>query len=187
MGRLVAKCFCLGGKDDINDTFKNRNFGVGCPGGVELIAHSLRSSLLQLKSSGKGLLKIDFKNAFNLVDRQAFMSEADRLFPAMSRWTHWCYDKPTILLYEKSSILMSSCGTQQGDPLGPLYFCCPLLWLITEIDKFGVDYNKWYMDDGGIIADVETLATIWDLLVNKGPAFGLYLNSSKCEFSWLER
>ena len=58
--RLVAKCFCLGGKDDINETFKNRNFGVGCPGGVELIAHSLRSSLLQLKSSGKGLLKIDF-------------------------------------------------------------------------------------------------------------------------------
>ena len=185
--RLVAKCFCLGGKDDINDTFKNRNFGVGCPGGVELIAHSLRSSLLQLKSSGKGLLKIDFKNAFNLVDRQAFMSEADRLFPAMSRWTHWCYDKPTILMYEKSSILMSSCGTQQGDPLGPLYFCCPLLWLITEIDKFGVDYNKWYMDDGGIIADVETLSKVWELLVNKGPAFGLYLNSSKCEFSWLDK
>jgi len=185
--RLVAKCFCLGGKDDINDTFKNRNFGVGCPGGVELIAHSLRSSLVQFRSTDKGLLKIDFKNAFNLVDRQAFMAESDRLFPAMSHWTHWCYDHPTILMYEKSSILMSSCGTQQGDPLGPLYFCCPLLWMITEIDKLGVDYNKWYMDDGGIIADAATLEKVWELLVTKGPAFGFYINSSKCEFSWLDK
>ena len=34
--RLVAKCFCLGGKDEIAAVFKGKNFGVGCRGGVEV-------------------------------------------------------------------------------------------------------------------------------------------------------
>ena len=30
--RLVAKCFCLGAKEEISNFFENRNYGVGCPG-----------------------------------------------------------------------------------------------------------------------------------------------------------
>ena len=30
--RLVAKCFCLGAKDEISEEFKGKNYGVGCPG-----------------------------------------------------------------------------------------------------------------------------------------------------------
>ncbi len=59
--------------------------------------------------------------------------------------------------------------------------------MTTEIDKLGVDYNKWFMDDGGIIADAATLEKVWELLVTKGPAFGFYINSAKCEFSWLDK
>ena len=43
--RLVAKCFCVAGKEDISKAFRGRNYGVGCPGGVEVVAHSLRDSL----------------------------------------------------------------------------------------------------------------------------------------------
>ena len=32
--RLVAKCVCVAGKDEISRAFKGRNFGVGCPGGL---------------------------------------------------------------------------------------------------------------------------------------------------------
>ena len=71
--RLVAKCFCLGGKDEISRTFKGKNFGVGCPGGVEVVAHSLRDVLSKHKSTDMALLKIDFKNAFNLIDRDVFV------------------------------------------------------------------------------------------------------------------
>ena len=58
--RLVAKCFCVAGKDEISMAFKGRNFGVGCPGGVEVVAHSLRDTLEVHKASKLGLLKIDF-------------------------------------------------------------------------------------------------------------------------------
>ena len=40
--RLVAKCFCVAGKEEISKSFAGRNYRVGCPGGVEVVAHSLR-------------------------------------------------------------------------------------------------------------------------------------------------
>ena len=39
------------------------NYGVGGPGAVEVVAHSLRDTL-QRHESDFGLLKIDFSNAF---------------------------------------------------------------------------------------------------------------------------
>ena len=67
--RLVAKCFCVGGKDEIEKAFAGRNYGVGCKGGVEVVAHSLRDTLNKFKDSKYGLLKIDFRNAFNEASR----------------------------------------------------------------------------------------------------------------------
>jgi hypothetical protein len=49
--RLVAKCFCLGGKDAISKAFDGKNYGVGCKGGVEVVAHSLRDTLTKHKGS----------------------------------------------------------------------------------------------------------------------------------------
>jgi len=49
-------------------------------------------------------------------------------------------------------------------PLGPLYFCCGLMALVNDIQAMNPVYNKWYMDDGGIIGDVDLLKKVWDLL-----------------------
>ena len=72
--RLVAKCFCVAGRQEISKAFNGRNFGVGCPGGVEVVAHSLRDTLSRHKGSKLGLLKIDFRNAFNEIKRSHFES-----------------------------------------------------------------------------------------------------------------
>jgi len=65
--RLVGKCFCIGGKDEISKEFWSKNFGVGCPGGVEVVAHSLRNVLDGPAGPTDALLKIDFRNAFNMI------------------------------------------------------------------------------------------------------------------------
>ena len=184
--RLVGKCFCLGAKDQISRAFEGKNYGVGCKGGVEVVTHSLRDSIKAHKGSELGLLKIDFKNAFNMVNRNHFMKKAHEMFPYMSSWTEWCYGKPSVLLYNHEHVIWSESGVQQGDPLGPLYFCCGLNPLVNEIKALNPAYNKWYMDDGGIIGDVELLKKVWSLLKDRGPEFGLVLNPSKCEWSWLD-
>jgi hypothetical protein len=184
--RLVGKCFCLAVKEDISKAFSGQNYGVGCKGGVEVVAHSLRDALNEHKGSRLGLLKIDFKNAFNMVSRGHFMKMASEMFPAMSAWTQWCYGSPTMLLYDHEHKIMSESGVQQGDPLGPLYFCCGLNPLVNEIKALSPMYNKWYMDDGGIIVDVDLLKKVWKILLDRGPELGLHLNPSKCEWSWLD-
>ena len=90
-----------------------------------------------------------------------------------------------MLLYDFEHIIESSAGVQQGDPLGPLYFCCGIMALVNEIQALNPVYNKWYMDDGGIIGDVELLTKVWELIKSRGPDLGLHLNPSKCEWSWL--
>jgi hypothetical protein len=184
--RLVAKCFCLAGKDEIAELFKNRNFGVGCPGGVEVVTHSLRDVLAKHSRSKLALLKIDFSNAFNSIDRQAFMRATCDALPTLSRWTNWCYGAPSILLYDHARTILSSCGVQQGDPLGPLYFCFGIASIVEEIEALHPVYNKWYMDDGGIVADTDTLLKVWAILQARGPALGLKVNAKKCEWSWLD-
>ena len=166
--------------------FKGRNYGVGCPGGVEVVAHSLRDTLKTHKSSKLGLLKIDFRNAFNEIKRDHFVKAVYEIFPAMSNWTQWCYGEATMLFYDHQHIIESCAGVQQGDPLGPLYFCCGINALVNEIASLNPIYNKWYMDDGGIVGDVELLKKVWEILKSKGPALGMHLNPSKCEWSWLD-
>jgi len=124
-------------------------------------------------------LKIDFRNAFNEVSRDHFVKATCSMFPAMSSWTNWCYDEPSMLLYDHTHIIESQAGVQQGDPLGPLYFCCGIMALVNEIQALNPVYNKWYMDDGGIVGDVELLTKAWNLIKSRGP-------ERKCEWSWLD-
>jgi hypothetical protein len=44
--RLVSKRFCMGAKEEFSSCFEGKNFGVGCPGGVEVVAHTLRTLLI---------------------------------------------------------------------------------------------------------------------------------------------
>ena len=58
---------------------------------------------------------------------------------------------------------------------------------MNEIQKLNPVYNKWYMDDGDrSFGDVETLQKAWKIIQERGPEMGLYLNPSKCEWTWLD-
>ena len=110
-----------------------------------MVSHSLRDALAQHKDSKLALLKIDFKNAFNLVERDKFIKATAARFPALERWTRWCYSHAPLLLYDHCELFSSRCGVQQGDPLGPLYFCCALQPLVDRIAELMPTYQKWYM------------------------------------------
>jgi hypothetical protein len=120
----------------------------------------------------EALLKIDFRNAFNLIDRGAFTRAACEKFPGLSQWTQWCYSTPSVLLYDHKLVINSTRGVQQGDPLGPLYFCCGIASLVEKIQGFGPRYNKWYMDDGGVISGEKNLVAIWNILLEETPKVG---------------
>ena len=136
-----------------------------------------------LPTLSETFLKIDFKNAFNLLSREAFVRASSTMFPGLERWTWWCYNQPPLLVYNHSRQFFSECGVQQGDPLGPLYFCCGLQALIDQIATLQPVYQKWYMDDGGIVGSPALLSQVWEILDVQGKPLGLKLNPAKCEWS----
>nr|GFA10458.1 hypothetical protein [Tanacetum cinerariifolium] len=80
------------------------------------------------------MLLVDFKNAFNLVDRKVMLQGVRIRCPFISRWIELCYFSPARLYYGEHTLLLCQ-GVQQGDPLGPLLFALVLHPLICILAK----------------------------------------------------
>ncbi|XP_026383846.1 uncharacterized protein LOC113279369 [Papaver somniferum] len=130
------------------------------------------------------MLLVDFRNAFNLVDRSAMLRAVRNKFPSISRWVEFCYSSPARLYYG-SSTLSSSQGVQQGDPLGPLIFSLTLHPIALKISQqCKLDLQAWYLDDGTIIGDTLMVSQDFHIIKTEGAAIGLDLNIQKTELFW---
>ena len=123
---------------------------MACPGGSEITIHGLRDCIERHWDDEDFVtLKIDFQNAFNIVSRQALLEECHTHFPELLPWASWCYGQHPMLFHPMGTI-SSETGVQQGDPLGPLFFCLVLHKLVATIasdeEASHLLYHKWYMD-----------------------------------------
>ncbi|GJT68044.1 putative reverse transcriptase domain-containing protein [Tanacetum coccineum] len=133
---------------------------------------------------GLSMLLVDFKNAFNLVDREVMLREVHLRCPTMSRWVEFCYSNPARLYYEEHT-LWSCQGVQQGDPLGLLLFSLVLHPLICKIrDSFSLSLHAWYLDDDTIVGDTMVVRKVLELIMKDGPGCGLHLNIDKTKVFW---
>ena len=124
------------------------------------------------------------KNAFNMVSRQALLSECSTHFPELLPWASWCYSQHPILWHPLGR-LRSEQGVQQGDPLGPLYFSLVLNILVSKITSSGVcadlSYHAWYLDDGVLAGPRSAVLRALTIIQDQGPSLGLIINIPKCE------
>ena len=146
--------------------------------------HGLRRCLdVHWHDPGFVCMKVDMKNAFNLVSRQSLLDQCALHFPLLLPWTEWCYSQLPFLWHSMGT-LTSEAGVQQGDPLGPFYFALVLHYLVLIIAKDDscrdLLFNAWYLDDGvvaGPSSSVQYVVHLQDL----GSSLGLHLNPPERE------
>ena len=110
---------------------------------LEKIIHSLRSSIDDhWFDEDFNVAKVDLRNAFNLVSRNAVLENCAEFFPELFPWTLWCYGVHPKL-WHPMGMLRSATGTWTALVLHGL------ILKIAEDDMCGeLLFNKWYLDDG---------------------------------------
>ena len=188
--RIASKAVCSLIQSRSRALFQDSQVGVSYPAGAEFVVHSMRDVLARHWSEEDGwfnehefmLVTIDFKNAFNTINRSIMLRECASSFPDLFPWVQWCYGSCPLLFYYDKTI--DSCvGVQQGDPLGPFLFCLVLQQLVQRVKDTcpRLESNKWYLDDGTIAGRPEDTLKTLHIIREFGPSLGLHLNLSKCE------
>ena len=124
--------FCrLAGKVLLKAAFRRdmllpSQFGVVSPEGVEPIIRAWnRARSGDLPEAYTMGTSFDCTNAFNTLSRKSIAAAIKTQAPAFFQMAKWAYDSPTPLYLrgnENVTVLKSSEGVRQGDPLGPLFF-----------------------------------------------------------------
>ena len=175
--RLAGKVVSRRVMNEIGDLVRPIQLGYGTRGGAEAAVHATRAYITEESAESQVLLKLDFKNAFNTVDRAKMLEEVKDHLPMYYAFIWQMYTAPSHLFFGEHR-LSSECGVQQGDPLGPLLFSLVTRRLSAAMIS---PLNCWYLDDGVIGGEIAGVAVDLETVVEEGKAVGLELNMAKCE------
>ena len=117
--------------------------GYGTKSGCEAAIHSVREFIKLEHNSPKVILKGDYANAFNSINRPTLLTKVKETSPKAWHYTQQAYGQATKLFFGNYR-LTSARGVQQGDPLGPLLFSLGIHSLATSLKS---EMNLWYLDD----------------------------------------
>ena len=186
--RLVAKVLCAAYQQQASHLLWPLQIGVAQPLGTEVGLRTARQWVERHKLDRNAVfLKMDFRNAFNTVSRQAFIDQCRLHMPGLSPWVEWCYKNPSNLYFGRTNI-SSQTGVQQGDPLGPLLFALALQPLLRDLSDWrstpegaGLKLVFSYLDDCCIAGDFRTIGLALSRFATAARSIGLELCSDKCE------
>ena len=175
--RITAKIACGSVKEEIGEYLRPKQVGFNTKGGCEAAVHTCRSYVLKNRKRRKIILKIDFKNAFNCVERDILLKTIKERAPSIYAFMWQCYSSTSCLFFGYEQI-PSQVGAQQGDPCGPMAFS---LCIQPIIEMIAAELNIWYLDDGTLGGDPETVLNDFKLLIEECKKIGLEVNPTKCE------
>jgi len=123
--RLAGKAAWEPVKEGIKARLEPIQVGVGTSMGAEKVIHRVRAWMGAQGGSTSGEAKVlamlDLSNAFNAIDRSAFLQGVRDLAPGLAPFSDGMYGGNTWLVLD-GELIGSERGIQQGDPLGPGLF-----------------------------------------------------------------
>ena len=157
--RLAAKVGARPLSHSLGSELRPVQLGYSTKGGCEAAAHSARRYLRDCNHR-RVFLKVDMKNAFNCLRRDALLDVIRNRVPELFKFLWQAYSSPSALFFGEE-VLRSETGIQQGDPFGPAMFALGIDEVARRVQS---EFNVWYLDDAAIgdtpervLEDVKTL------------------------------
>lgn len=175
--RLATKLACKSIGEGTGSYLRPKQIGFNTKGGCEAAVHATRTFLINNRNTNKIMLKIDFSNAFNSTERDEMLKEIKEKTPSIYGFLWQCYSSPTSLFFGNETI-SSEVGAQQGDPCGPMAFS---LCIQPVIEDLASELNIWFLDDGTLCGNAQTVLADFEKLIEKCKSIALHINASKCE------
>lgn len=123
------------------------------------------------------MVKIDFSNAFNCLRRDTILEAVARHLPELLPFASSSYSRHSSLTFGEWRVT-SEMGAQQGDPLGPLYFCLAVHETLSSVKS---ELALGYLDDFTLGGEASVVAEDFASLEASARAIGLTVNRAKCE------
>lgn len=174
--RLAAKVACNHVKITCSSLLAPRQLGFGVSGGAEAAVRAARRFLDNMQQD-QLFLKIDFRNAFNTLRRDAILEAIEKHFPELLPYATSTISSSSHLQFGEFTLLSEE-GAQQGDPLGPLYFCLVFKDLLESLRS---ELVLGYLDDVAVGDTAAIVLNDFILLEKTAERLGLEVNRSKCE------
>ena len=170
MGKAILSVI----SEDIQQVASTYQLCAGQKGGCEAVVHAMRNFLE--RDDTEGVLFVD---ATNTLNREAALRNIQVLCPSLANVVLNTYRLPPSL-YINGEAITSSEGTTQGDPLAMSMYTIAILPLIMELDN--LSKQLWFADDAAAAGRLQALKQWWDMLAERGPKYGYFVNPSK---TWL--
>lgn len=174
--RICSKLCVANIKEEAIKQLSPIQVGFGIPGGAETLVHCSRHFLHNM-TLNDCLIKLDFTNAFNTIERNSFLSIIHSRYPSIHNFVYSNYHSESNL-YLNDNIISSRSGVQQGDPLGPVLFSLALCSITHSLNS---PFNAWFLDDGSIGGEGKQMLNVMKSLVPACQKIGLEINLQKSE------
>ena len=172
--RIIGKAVMRIVKYDLPDSVGSIQLCAGQDAGCEAAVHAMEQVFAD--EDTEAMINVDASNLFNCLNRQVTLLNCEKICPALSHILINTYRNNSQLFVDGQCILSKE-GTAQGDPLAMAMYAIGTQPLIRRLD--GIAKQLWYADDSAAGLSLERLKRWWDMLVEIGPLYGYFPNSSK--------
>ena len=128
----------------------------------------------------EAILLIEAENAFNSLKRELALENEEILCPALHHALANSLKHPSNL-YVNNTVLTSTEGTTQGDPLAMAMYEIRIIPLLELLQNPNAGKIQSYADDGSAAFDLRSLRAKLDNLDVHGKALGYSVKPSKCQ------
>ena len=172
-------------REDIISVVGSLKVCAGQETGCESLVHAMHE--IYEDQLSEAVLLVDASNAFNTINRNAFLHNITIKCPLLARYARNCYYANIRLFIIGRAEIQSMEGTTQGDPTAMVIYAMatiPLI-LMLEAEANQVDSTTKtaaYTDDLTAAGTIMRLRNCWETLCSLGPKFVYFPERSK---SWL--